>query len=155
RLATDPVHPGALARRARRELRLDLPRPAPARSQGLREGALGDVGEQPPGALLRADRRGPPAARGRAFRVGALGGGARPHPRRRVMLRGLLVRLRALLRRSSVEAELDEELRYHLERDAERSGGAAAPAFGNLGVIKEEVRDSWSWAWLEHLAMDL
>ncbi len=66
--------------------------------------------------------------------------------------RGVLVRLGALLRRHRAEAELDEELRYHLERDAElgRSRG-----FGNVGVIKEEVRDSWSWTWLEQLIQDL
>ena len=66
--------------------------------------------------------------------------------------RGLLVRLRTLLRRGSAEADLDEELRYHLERDAERGRG---PAFGNVGVIKEEVRDSWGWTWLEQLLQDL
>ncbi len=63
---------------------------------------------------------------------------------------GLLVRLRALFRRGASEAELDEELRYHLERDAER--GRAG--FGSVGNIKEEVRDSWGLGWIEQITQD-
>ena len=37
------------------------------------------------------------------------------------MLNDFLHRLRALLRRKSMEAELDEELRAHLERHVEKS----------------------------------
>jgi hypothetical protein len=34
---------------------------------------------------------------------------------------GLSARLRALLRRSATNAELDEELQYHLDREVERN----------------------------------
>jgi len=66
-------------------------------------------------------------------------------------MRGLLVRLRALLRRPAAEADLDEELRYHLERDAERG---TTSGFGSVGLVKEEVRDSWGLGWIEQLTQD-
>lgn len=81
------------------------------------------------------------------------------------MLESFLIRARALLARRAADAELDEELRYHLERDAERlmaSGMtahdahlASRRAFGNVGVLKDEVRDSWGVRWLERLAEDV
>ena len=64
---------------------------------------------------------------------------------------GLLVRLRALLSRRAAEAEMDEELRYHLERDAERGYQAG---FGSVGLVKDEMRDAWGFGWLEQLAQD-
>ena len=75
------------------------------------------------------------------------------------------MRLRALTRRARVEGDLDEELRYHLEREVERniasgmSPGdaalAARRAFGNVSHLKDEVRDSWGIAWLEQLRQDV
>ena len=49
--------------------------------------------------------------------------GCRPHPRHGVtpaMLSDLRYRLRALFRRSRVERELDDELRFHLERQRDK-----------------------------------
>ena len=43
------------------------------------------------------------------------------------MLTDLLYRLRALLRRKSKEAELDEELRSHLEKQVEKYGRSGLP----------------------------
>ena len=81
------------------------------------------------------------------------------------MLRQIVVRARALFRRSATEAELDQELAYHLEREVGRlvAGGmapndaaiAAQRAFGNAAVLKEEVRDSWGLRWVEHLGQDI
>ena len=63
-----------------------------------------------------------------------------------------------------MEAELDEELRYHLENEIARNlaagmspGHAAAVArraFGNPTQLKEQVRDSWGRRWLERLQQD-
>ena len=76
-----------------------------------------------------------------------------------------LVRLRALLRRAEVESEFDEELRFHLEREAERyvAGGmtpeaarrAARRDFGDPGRVREEARETWRWRWLDELLHDL
>ncbi|HTU46304.1 MAG TPA: ABC transporter permease [Bryobacteraceae bacterium] len=68
------------------------------------------------------------------------------------MLSDLLFRLRALMRRDSVESELDEELRSHIEQQVEkhiRSGMAREEAirqtrlqFGGLDQVKEDCRES-------------
>ena len=81
------------------------------------------------------------------------------------MLARWLVRLRALLRRDHVEAEFDEELRYHLDREIERNldrgmspeeaRRAARRAFGDPGRLKEEARETWRWLWVDELAQDL
>src|SRR5467141_3451693 len=67
-------------------------------------------------------------------------------------------------RRKRREAELDEELRSHLEmaareraeqgedvKDAER---AARREFGNVGLVKEVTRDAWGGRWLRDVADD-
>ncbi len=81
------------------------------------------------------------------------------------MLSDLRYRLRALLRRSAMERELDDELRFHLEqeidrhmraglsrRDAERR---AQREFGGLDVIKEEARDARGVKWIDAVLQDL
>jgi len=67
-------------------------------------------------------------------------------------------------RRKRREAELDEELRSHLEmaareraeqgedvKDAER---AARREFGNVGLVKEVTQDAWRGRWLRDVADD-
>ena len=81
------------------------------------------------------------------------------------MLARVKMALRALLRRAEVESELDEELRYHIERQAaqnERLGMApeearreARKAFGGVEQAKERSRDVRGGRWLEELWQDL
>jgi putative ABC transport system permease protein len=81
------------------------------------------------------------------------------------MLTDLLLRLRALLRRDSVERELDEELQFHLEQQVEtnvRSGltlqearRRARMAFGGLDQVKEECREARGVWLLEAAIQDL
>ncbi len=73
--------------------------------------------------------------------------------------------LRALLSRDRVERELDEELRLHLELEAdkrqregvgpEEARRRAVVSFGGVEGIKEECRDSWGVLFLETFAQDL
>jgi predicted permease len=80
------------------------------------------------------------------------------------MLSGVLLRLRALVFRRRVDAELDEEMRYHIEREVERNvangmtaddaRASAQRAFGNLTVATEAARDAWRWRWLEEARQD-
>ena len=75
------------------------------------------------------------------------------------------LRLRSLFRRSQVEQELDEEIRYHIERQIEEhiSKGmteeearyAALRALGGVERRKEECRDTWRMRWIEILVQDL
>ncbi|MCL5004892.1 MAG: ABC transporter permease [Acidobacteria bacterium] len=73
--------------------------------------------------------------------------------------------LRALFHKNRAEREMDDELRFHLEKQieqniasgmsAEEARSAALRQFGNVGVIKEECRDSWGVRFINELAQDL
>ncbi|MBO0726793.1 MAG: ABC transporter permease, partial [Blastocatellia bacterium] len=81
------------------------------------------------------------------------------------MLSGLRTAMRALLRRSQIESELDEELRYHIERQTEQNirlgmnpeeaRDAARKAFGGVEQAKEQSRDARGARWIEELWQDL
>jgi predicted permease len=74
-------------------------------------------------------------------------------------------RVRALFRRSTVEREMDEELRFHLEmqEQALRESGmatgevrdAALKRFGGLDQVRETAREQRGWLWLDRLRQDL
>jgi len=63
----------------------------------------------------------------------------------------------ALLRRGSMDRDLDEELRFHLEMKARETGDrfTAQRAVGNALLLRERGRDVWGWRWLDELAQDL
>src|SRR5262249_57269471 len=61
---------------------------------------------------------GPPSTRGRSAGMGAHGKRHRPRDEVRMTLNDLKLRARALLRPNRVEHELEEELAFHIEREA-------------------------------------
>jgi predicted permease len=75
------------------------------------------------------------------------------------------LRLRSLFRRAQVEQELDEELRYHIERQIEENIAkgmtpeearyAALRAMGGVERRKEECRDMRRVRWIEGLMQDV
>jgi len=77
---------------------------------------------------------------------------------------GLVVRLRALLRRRLVEDDLAEELRAHLEEETRRNVARGMPAkeaalaarraFGNVTALQDEARETFTWRWLEDAVQD-
>src|SRR6185436_11086074 len=81
------------------------------------------------------------------------------------MGRWWLRRWRALFRRVDLEQELDEELRFHLDREVEQLIAAgmspeeatriALRRFGGVAQTKERVRDQRALRWLHDLAGDL
>ena len=81
------------------------------------------------------------------------------------MLKGLKVRLRALLRKNEMERHLDEELSLHLERMVEQyvaqgmtpkdARSAALRDFGGFEQAKEECRDARGVRALEQVWQDL
>jgi hypothetical protein len=81
------------------------------------------------------------------------------------MLSKLKTALRALLRRSQAERELDEELRCHIEQQTEQNirlgmtpeeaRHAARKTFGGVEQAKERSRDARGVRWLEELWQDL
>ncbi len=74
-------------------------------------------------------------------------------------------RLRALLRRRSTAAALDEEIRFHIEEETERLMAEGQPAeearrgarrsLGSPVAVREHTRDVWTWPWLEQLTRDI
>src|SRR5687767_5881237 len=74
-------------------------------------------------------------------------------------------RLHALVRRGSLDGQLDEELRFHLDMEAEQNvrdglslGSARAKAlreFGAVARVRDETRDARGVGPLEDLARDL
>ncbi|HEX8943538.1 MAG TPA: ADOP family duplicated permease [Gemmatimonadaceae bacterium] len=81
------------------------------------------------------------------------------------MFTPILVRLKALIFRRAVDAELEEELRSHIERETERyiangmtpaaARDTARRAFGNVSVAREQARDAMRWPMLEELGQDV
>ena len=79
-------------------------------------------------------------------------------------IRGWSMRLRALVKRSAVEGELDEELRFHVERETEllmgRGVGAAEARrralaiLGGMESTKEAYREGRGDRWLRELGGD-
>ncbi|HTL69180.1 MAG TPA: ADOP family duplicated permease [Lacunisphaera sp.] len=77
----------------------------------------------------------------------------------------LLRRLRSLFRREKLEAEMAEEMRHHLELQAERNRAAGMDAreasyaaereFGNVASLQERARELRGWIWLEQCGQDL
>ena len=81
------------------------------------------------------------------------------------MLSDIFFRLRSLFRRNRVEAELDDELRFHFEQQVEKHVGAglqreeavrrARLYFGGMDQVKEECRDARGVKLMETLFQDV
>ena len=81
------------------------------------------------------------------------------------MMSDLYIRLRSLFRRTKVNEELYDELRFHLERQAEkylRAGMSPEQAmrqarmeFGGLAQVQEGCREARGVSFLETLMQDL
>jgi predicted permease len=73
--------------------------------------------------------------------------------------------LRALFHKNRIEQEMDDELRFHLEKEAEQNIAcgmspkearyAALRQFGNFGQIKEECRDTWGVRFVSAFGQDI
>jgi len=81
------------------------------------------------------------------------------------LLHDLLFRLQTLFRRHAAERELDDELRFHLERQIAKylkSGMSEREAtrrarleFGGIGQVKQECRDARGISFIETLVQDV
>jgi putative ABC transport system permease protein len=81
------------------------------------------------------------------------------------MRRRLIERVRAWWPWRDRDAELDEEIAFHLseEADAQRADGAtddAAPVaarrdFGNVTMVREDMREAWGWGPVERFVQDV
>ena len=81
------------------------------------------------------------------------------------MMSDLLLRLRAVFKRTAVDRELDDELRFHIDRQLESyrhaglADGEAARRvrleFGGIEQVKEEYRDAQGTRWLDDVSRDI
>ncbi|MGB6690868.1 MAG: ABC transporter permease, partial [Terracidiphilus sp.] len=81
------------------------------------------------------------------------------------MFSDLLIRLRSLFRRPAVEIELDDELRFHLERQVEKYVRSGVPRdeamrrtrleFGGLDQVKQDCREARGVNLIETVIQDL
>ena len=86
-------------------------------------------------------------------------------PGDKVVLNDLLQRMRSLVRRETVEGELDDELRFHVEEHVEKSVAAglsreeamrrARLEFGGFDQVKEECRDARGVQLMETFIQDV
>ncbi|MFN7935385.1 MAG: ABC transporter permease [Bryobacteraceae bacterium] len=80
-------------------------------------------------------------------------------------IRKFLSRLRTLKNWSRREADLDAEIRFHLEEEIDeqtarglspaQARAAASKDLGNPTLVRESTRDAWGWGPLERLAQDV
>jgi macrolide transport system ATP-binding/permease protein len=80
-------------------------------------------------------------------------------------MRSFFRKLRWLMRRPGKEAELQEELQFHLEEEAcerqaqglagEAALRAARQELGNVALVQEDTRATWTWTFWEQLAQDI
>ena len=80
-------------------------------------------------------------------------------------LRELARRLRMLMHRRQFDADLEEEMRLHLEMrqhahlqsgmEADDARAAARRRFGNVTALKEISHMAWGWDWFEQFAQDV
>jgi hypothetical protein len=73
-------------------------------------------------------------------------------------------RFRMLIHRRQFDADLEDEMRLHLQlrQEEQRESGmpaydaqtAARRRFGNTTYLKEESHIAWGWEWFENLAQD-
>jgi predicted permease len=76
-----------------------------------------------------------------------------------------LRKLSSLARRNRKDAELDEELQFHLEEETDDQAVAGLPRaearyaarkdLGSLAIVREDTRAAWTWTFLEQLVQDL
>ncbi len=65
-------------------------------------------------------------------------------------------KLKWLTQRGRKEAELREDLQFHLEEEAERQGlPAARRELGNITQLQEDTRSAWGWILVEQFGQDL
>ncbi|MGB6745046.1 MAG: ABC transporter permease [Terracidiphilus sp.] len=77
----------------------------------------------------------------------------------------LRMRIGMLFERRKAAAQLDDELRFHLDRQIEENLAAGMSAsearyaalrsFGNPTLLRDQTRATWSWSWLESLLRDV
>jgi len=67
----------------------------------------------------------------------------------------LWMKLRTLWKRRQLERDLEDELAFHLAMREERKSEGARRAFGNVQLVKQDLRDQWTFRAIETFWRDL
>jgi len=75
-------------------------------------------------------------------------------------MRGVLKKLQAVWKRRQLESDLDDELAFHLAMREEKNRRAgvtesARRSFGNPELVKQDLRDQWTFRAVENFWSDL
>src|SRR5277367_6028845 len=75
------------------------------------------------------------------------------------------MRVRMLFRRNEADAQLNDELQFHLDQQiaeniaagmsAAEARHAAMRSFGNPTGLRDETRNTWNWNWPEQFFRDI
>src|SRR5260370_24871554 len=107
---------------------------------------MAHVGDEPASEILPAGRRRPQTSVRRVCQLESSGAGHRPS--HGVLMRWWL----KIRRRRALDRDLGQEIVFHREM---RARDEDAPSFGNESQIREEMREMWSFVWLETAWQDL
>src|SRR5256712_4284590 len=70
-------------------------------------------------------------------------------------LKSLELRIKTLMRRRQLEADLDDELAFHKAmRESNRTAEGTRP-FGNVTRLKEQCREQWTFPFVENIVDDV
>ena len=67
----------------------------------------------------------------------------------------ILRKLYWMTQRSRREADLRDELQFHMDQEADQPPAAARRERGNLALLMEDTRAQWGWPTLDRFSQDL
>src|SRR5207247_3694400 len=164
-----PAPPADLPQPPRNPAGFALPRAVSSRAPGSHRGRMGRIRQQAEGALLSADHNRTAQAAAGDAQLEPDGRHHGRHPGHDAggsmnIVASLRSWMRGSFRRSGVEQQMDDELRFHIESctdDLVRAGLAPEEArqracreFGGVEVQKEECRDALGLRLLDELVAD-
>src|SRR5262249_34360847 len=169
RLRRSAANPADFERAAGDSTGFLISRALPSGTPGVDQKGMGGIGEQSAGAQLPADRcRQGAAAVGSRSLEPDVGGGCRHFEDNPGGTMSLWSRFRscttAMLRRSHMERDMDEEMRFHIDARAADLVSRGVPRqealrqarldFGGLETTKEECRDAVGVSFMETVLQD-
>src|SRR5688572_8280503 len=169
------AHPADLARRPADQPGIALPGAASARAARMDRGRLGHLRKQPPRQVLSPHIARAEAARRGARELAALHGRGRTRHADdvgpatmdflHILARRIRANVRPLIARRRAEAELDEEMRFHVDTEVRsRIERGMSPDealtstlrdFGGVARFKDECRDAWSTRVADEMGRDI
>ena len=70
-------------------------------------------------------------------------------------LKSLELRIKTLMRRSQLEADLDDELAFHKAMRESNRTAEGTRRFGNVTRLKEQCREQWTFPFVESILDDV